>query len=58
MDRKEFTGTLVRAGLAALLAFIAIALGKKVAGTVDCSSCPGNGICRGSSDCSKYLAQR
>ena len=37
-----------------LIAVIVIALGNKVVIGKDCSGCPGNGVCNGKSDCSKY----
>jgi hypothetical protein len=54
MDRKEFTGKVIRAGLYGLLALLLLALGNKVVTGKDCSVCPGKGVCRGKSDCNKY----
>jgi len=58
MNRNKFISTLIRAALFALLAFIMLALGKKVSKSKDCSSCAGNGICHGEADCSIYLSQK
>ncbi len=54
IDRKSFIVKSVQAGLLGLLAFVAYFLGNRVVATKDCSTCPGNGICRGRIDCSKY----
>jgi hypothetical protein len=54
MPRKEFIKKVVRAGLFALLVLILLSLGKKVVTGKECSKCPGNGICKGESDCSNY----
>jgi hypothetical protein len=37
-----------------LMAVIVISLGNKVVAARDCSTCPGNGICKGKTDCKKY----
>jgi len=58
MNRNKFITTVVRAGLFALLAFILFALGKKASTRKNCSSCSGNGVCRGESDCTFYLSQK
>jgi hypothetical protein len=54
MNRIEFLKRLLRYGLLALLTLIVFALGKKVVTGNDCSSCTGNGICKGESDCSNF----
>lgn len=36
------------------MAIIVIALGGKVVTGKDCSGCPGNGVCKGKTDCDKY----
>jgi len=54
MKRSEFLKKLIRLGLFAILAIIVFALGKRIVSGKDCSGCPGNGVCNGKSDCSKY----
>ncbi len=57
MNRLEFFNKLIRYILFFILAGIAIVLGSKAVTGNNCSSCPGNGICKGESDCSIYLAK-
>jgi hypothetical protein len=52
--RSDFLNKLLRVLLVAFLAFLSLTLGSKAVNGKDCSSCPGNGICRGETDCSKY----
>jgi len=52
--RKKFITKLIQAGLLGILSLITFLLVNKVVSGKDCSSCPGNGICRGETDCSKY----
>ncbi len=52
--RKDFITKLIQAGLLGILLLITFLLGNKVVSGIDCNSCPGNGICRGETDCSKY----
>jgi hypothetical protein len=52
--RKNFIIKLIQAGLLGILSLITFLLVNKVVSGKDCSSCPGNGICRGETDCSKY----
>jgi hypothetical protein len=54
MSRIDFFKKLIRYGLLALLTLIVFALGSRVVTGSDCSSCPGNGVCNGKSDCNKY----
>jgi len=54
MNRIDFFKKLMRYMLLLLLATVAFALGGKVVSGKDCSSCPGNGICKGETDCGKY----
>jgi hypothetical protein len=54
ISRNQFMNKLIRLLLVAFLAFLALTLGSKSVSGKDCSSCPGNGICRGESDCSRY----
>jgi hypothetical protein len=56
MKRNEFLKRAIRYLLLIVLAGIAILLGSKTVSGSNCSSCPGKGICRGESDCSKYLS--
>jgi len=55
ISRAIFLKRLIRIMMASLLAFIAISLGKRISVANDCSNCPGEGICKGESDCSKFL---
>jgi hypothetical protein len=57
MNRSEFLRKLIRYILFIILAGIAVILGSKAVTGNNCSSCPGNGICNGESDCSIYLAE-
>jgi hypothetical protein len=54
LTRTEFLKKAIRGLLIAFLAFLALTLGSKAVKGNDCSSCPGNGICKGETDCSKY----
>ena len=54
LTRTEFLKKTIRGLLIAFLAFLAMTLGSKVAKGKDCTTCPGNGICSGEADCSKY----
>jgi hypothetical protein len=58
LNRADFLKNIIRIIMGSLLAFIAIALGRKISTLNDCSSCPGQGICRGESDCSRFLAEK
>jgi hypothetical protein len=53
--RKDFIKKLIQAGLLGILLLITFLLGSKVVSGNDCSTCSGNGICKGETDCSKYL---
>jgi len=55
MNRNDFLIKLTRYLLLMMMAIIAFALGNKVVKASDCSGCPGKGICKGESDCNKYL---
>lgn len=55
LTRTEFLGRLARGILAAMLAIIALMLASRTVKGNECSSCPGNGICNGESDCAKYI---
>jgi hypothetical protein len=57
MKRADFFKKLIRIILFGILAVIAIILGSKTVSGTDCGSCPGNGICKGESDCSKFLSE-
>jgi hypothetical protein len=52
--RKKFITKLIQVGLLGILLLITFLLGSKVVSGKDCKGCPGNGICRGETDCSKY----
>ena len=54
ISRLQFLDKVIRGLLVAFLAFLALTLGSKAVNGIDCSSCPGKGICRGETDCSKY----
>ena len=54
MNRIDFFKKLGRYILLMLMAFIVMAVGKKGRYWKDCSECPGNGICRGESDCVNF----
>ncbi len=54
ITRPEFLKKLARTLLLAFLAFLALALGSRTVSGKDCSTCPGNGLCKGDNDCSKY----
>jgi hypothetical protein len=55
LTRPEFLKKVIRAMLVAFLAFLALSLGSKAVSGKDCSTCPGNGICHGETDCNNYL---
>lgn len=54
-SRLQFLKKLIRGLLIAFMALIALTLGVKTVRGNGCSTCPGNGICNGEADCSKYL---
>jgi hypothetical protein len=56
MNRPDFIKRLIRYVLLLFLAGIAVVLGGKAVPSSDCSVCPGRGICKGESDCSKFLS--
>lgn len=57
MDRTEFLKKVMRYILFGLLAGVAVITGSKaVVSGNECSSCPGNRICAGVSDCNKFLS--
>jgi hypothetical protein len=55
MERKEFLMKLMRYLLFGLLALVAAITGGRTVSGSDCSVCPGKGICKGESDCSRFL---
>lgn len=57
MNRFDFIRKLVRYLLLGLIVLIVLALGKKIVTGKDCSVCPGKGICRGETDCSKFNSE-
>lgn len=52
-DRSGFIKNIARAGLFLVLAFIALALGKRVTRTGECSGCPESFTCSGRISCNK-----
>lgn len=58
ISREDFLRKFFRAGLMLLLGFVAFILGDRITRTNDCSSCPGNGSCKGETDCSKFMAEK
>lgn len=52
--RSEFIQKITRAGLALGLILLAYFLGRRVTAGNDCSVCPGNGICKGKTDCENF----
>jgi len=59
MNRNDFLRRAVRYLLFGLLAFMAAITGSRaVVKGVECSSCPGKGICAGETDCSTFLSDK
>ncbi|HOP00043.1 MAG TPA: hypothetical protein PK766_10815 [Bacteroidales bacterium] len=58
INRVDFLKSMMRIIMGSLLTFVAIALGRRISTVNDCSNCPGQGICRGETDCSKFLAEK
>jgi hypothetical protein len=54
MTRIDFFRKLTRYLLLLLMAFIVMALGKKIVSAKDCTECPGKGICNDKTGCDKY----
>jgi hypothetical protein len=54
ISRVEFFRKVIQAGLFALIAILLFTLGNRIVTGNDCSGCPGNGLCHGESDCSRY----
>jgi hypothetical protein len=54
MQRIEFIRKLIRLLLITLIAAIVFALGSKAVTAKDCSICPGNGKCNGTTDCHNF----
>jgi hypothetical protein len=57
MNRSDFVYKLLRLLLFGALAGIAIITGSRAVTGSDCKTCPGNGICKGESDCSIFLTE-
>jgi len=55
ITRADFLKKFIQAVLATLLVVIALVSGRRTVIGNQCSGCPGKGICRGESDCSKFL---
>jgi hypothetical protein len=58
MSRLDFFRKIIRYLLLMLLGIITIFLANRVVSGNDCSACPGNGICKGESDCSKFFVSK
>jgi hypothetical protein len=58
MNRDKFIKVLFRYLLLIVLAVIAMITGSRVTMASDCSTCAGNGICKGESDCSQYIKKK
>lgn len=58
MNRDQFIKRLFRYLLLIVLAVIAMITGSRVTMASDCSSCAGKGICRGESDCSRFISKK
>jgi len=54
MTRNDFLKIIIRLGLLAMLALVVFVLKSRIVTGKNCSGCPGNGICNGETDCSKY----
>jgi hypothetical protein len=57
ITRSVFLKRMIQVILASVLGLIALVLGERVVTGNDCSGCPGNGICRGETDCTVFLSQ-
>lgn len=57
MTRIEFFKKLMRFTLLAIIGLLVLALSRKIITGKDCSICPGKGICRGETDCSKFNSE-
>jgi hypothetical protein len=58
INRAGFLKNMIRIIMGSFLVFIAVVLARKITIASDCSSCPGRGICKGDSDCEKFLTER
>ena len=58
INRIEFIQKLIRTLLFFILGVITLALGSRVVSGSNCDGCPGNGICKGETDCNKFLAEK
>ncbi len=54
MKRGTFLRRLMQVTILALMSLVVLALGNKIVTGKDCNKCPGNGICRGETDCDNY----
>jgi hypothetical protein len=57
INRESFIRMVIRAGLVLILGVVAFILSGRISKGNDCSGCPGNGICRGETDCSIFLSE-
>ena len=55
MNRGEFVRKVIRYLLFGSLAIIAAFTGSRIVTGASCSTCPGKGICAGTTDCSTFL---
>ncbi|MCX6302904.1 MAG: hypothetical protein NTW82_12045 [Bacteroidia bacterium] len=58
ITRTNFLQKLIRILLFSILGLIALALGSRAVSGSSCNKCPGNGICKGETDCNKFLPIR
>jgi hypothetical protein len=58
VTRADFLKKLIQLILASLLAVIGLVLSRRVVAGSNCENCPGKGICRGETDCSRFLAEK
>jgi hypothetical protein len=57
MTRQELIKKLGHYLLLMVLALIVLLLGKRVITGSECTTCPGNGVCNGKTDCNQYQKQ-
>ncbi len=56
ITRADFLKKIIQAVLATLLIVVSLVLSRRVVIGNKCNGCPGDGICRGESDCNNFLA--
>jgi len=57
VHRKDFIVIIIRTGLLFLLGAVTFFLSGRISKANNCGSCPGNGICKGETDCSIFLSE-